>query len=156
MSRSRLIAPLAVLSLCAAAAGAPASASAAGGTPVGNYIGDAVHPNPSWSPDGDPFTSRLVMRISKHRGGLRLTGLVGTVRFFCADVRVKDVRIVKMDFTGPRVSSNGSFAYRTKAVTFEGQARGGRLTGVLYGGNQECGVNSVSFTLRRVAGSSGI
>ena len=149
----KLSAPLAPLVIAALATAAiPATASAK--SPEGNYSGDAVHASlPSWAPlDSEPFESRLVMRISDHRGGMRLTGLVGTIRTFCANVSVKDVRIVKMDFKGPRVSKNGAFSIRVKGISFEGQARNGILEGVASGGNQECGVEGVKFRLLRTRG----
>jgi hypothetical protein len=105
---------------------------------------------PDWAPpDTKPYESKLVMRISDHRGGMRLTGLVATIRTFCSDVSVQYVRIVKMDFRGPRVAKNGSFAYRAKGISFSGQARNGVLEGYASGGNDSCGVEGVRFRLRR-------
>ena len=149
MLKLRFIAPLAVV----AAAALPATAPAAG-SPAGNYSGYAIHESlPDWAPlDSEPFESRLVMRISDHRGGMRLTGLVATIRTFCRQVMVKDVRIVKTDFKGPRVSKGGSFAIRVKGISFEGQARNGVLEGYASGGNDECGVEGVKYRLRRVRG----
>jgi hypothetical protein len=150
MSTTRLIAPLAVASLAAAAA-LPATALAG---PAGNYSGYAVHESlPDWvPPDTEPYESKLVMRVSGHRGGMRLTGLVATIRKFCNDVTVEDVRIVKMDFRGPRVARNGSFSYRVKGITFSGQAKNGVLEGTAHGGNDSCGVEGVRYRLRRVRG----
>ena len=153
MLKLRLIAPLAAT--VALAAALPATASAAGGGgPAGNYSGYAVHESlPDWAPlDSEPFESRLVMRISDHRGGMRLTGLVATIRTFCQQVMVKDVRIVKMDFKGPRVSKGGSFAIRVKGISFEGKAHNGVLEGYASGGNDECGVEGVKYRLKRVRG----
>lgn len=152
MLNLRLIAPLAVV----AAAAFPATASAAGSGPSGNYSGYAVHEKlPDWAPlDTEPYESRLVMTVSKYRGGaMRLTGVVATIRTFCPDPAVRDVRIVKMYFKGPKVSKNGAFAYRTQGISFEGQARNGVLEGVASGGNHECGVEGVKFRLKRVRGT---
>ncbi|HEX8208183.1 MAG TPA: hypothetical protein VF587_19125 [Solirubrobacteraceae bacterium] len=150
MRTTRLIAPLAAAA-CAAAFAVPATAAAG---PVGNYSGYAVHESlPDWAPlDTEPFEFRLVMRISKHRGGTRLTALVATIRKFCSTPMVDDVRIVKMDFRGPRVSANGSFSYRVKGISFSGRAHNGVLEGTASGGNDECGVEGVKFRLKRVRG----
>lgn len=147
MRTTRLIAPLAATAAVAAAA-LPATASAGVG---GNYAGDAVHPLPAFAtPDWKPFESKLVMTISDHKGGgMRLTGLVATIRLWCGETAINDVRIVKGNFKGPRVAKNGSFAYRVKGVSFEGQVRKGYLTGYASGGNHECGVEGVKFRLRR-------
>lgn len=147
MRTTRLIAPLAAASVAAALV--PATALAG---PAGNYSGYAIHTGlPDWvPPDTKPFESKLVMRVSDHRGGMRLTGLVATIRKFCNDVTVEDVRIVKMDFRGPRVARNGSFSYRVKGISFSGQARNGVLEGSASGGNDSCGVEGVQYKLRRV------
>jgi hypothetical protein len=148
MPSARLTLPLAAA--CAALA-FPAGALAG---PAGNYSGYAVHEAlPDWAPpDSEPFESKLVMRVSDHRGGMRLTGLVATIRKFCSDVSVEDVRIVKMDFRGPRVGPNGGFSIRAKGITFTGRAHHGVLEGSAHGGNDSCGVEGVRFRLKRVRG----
>jgi len=138
---------IALLAVSAAAAVSPGVASA---SVEGSYRGKAIHPVPTWAPDALPYESNLVIRLSTHRGGvMRLTGIVGRIKMFCGEASVTEVSVSKVDFRGPRVGSNGSFAYRTKGITFEGQARKGWLTGVAHGGNQECGIEGVKFRLRR-------
>jgi hypothetical protein len=156
MLTTRLIAPLVAVA-CLAATTLPATDAAAKKKkdgPMGAYGGYAVHEStPAWVPeDAEPFKSRLSIRIgrySRRDRTMRVTGIAGTIRTFCQEVMVKDVRIVKMHFKGPEVSRGGSFAIRVQGISFEGQANGHTLVGYASGGNQECGVSGVRFTLDR-------
>ena len=140
----RILAPLAVAAACSAAA-LPATASA--GT-TGNYSGNITHPIPSWAPGAEPFESKLVIRVLK----ARVTGVVATVRYFCQEPAVNDVRILKSYRigSGPKIGKGGGFSFRLKGVTFDGEVRSGQITGNAHGGNHECGVSGAGFRLARV------
>ena len=111
-----------------------------------------MHPLPAWpgiDADSPHFESRIGMTVSDHKGGMRVTSIVATIRFFCADISIRDQRIVKMSFRGPRVSKGGKFSTRIKDVTFEGTVHNGTIEGVAHGGNHECGVDAVTYKLKR-------
>jgi hypothetical protein len=144
-NRPRLATALSIAALAGLAVPAVAGAAAPS---TGVWHGESLPEFSSLPETDNPFKPRIV--ISEFHG--RLVGVVTTVRLECANpLTVEDVRVIegwRVD-RGPKVSSGGSFSFRSKNnVWIHGTLSKGRAIGAMSLSRAACSAHS-TFNIPR-------
>jgi hypothetical protein len=135
---------LPLLLVVAALAALPAPADAASGR-SGVYIGQAVHPQFSFAPEGEPYDTRFVVTVLRGR----VVGMFVEARMECPNVSIMDKRFWRLKFRGPKLNGSGGFTLKKKGITVSGSIGKNAAAGTISASDGACKVSGVKWEAKR-------